>query len=121
MASCPICTSEGYANIGLMKTSHAQNGFSYRRYLCLRCNTHFTVMFPSPKNDDAEYKKLLAARCKIQAIKNRRMLTGEGLFEAKRYMDNLELQMIENGELEGSRDHKERLANAIHYADRRLR
>jgi ribosomal protein L7/L12 len=78
-------------------------------------------MFRTPEDRDEEYKRLLKARKKIQAIKNRRMITGEGLLEAKRYMDNLELQMIKDGEMLGTHNRIQGLEASIRIADSRAR
>lgn len=48
---------------------------------------HIGVVDITPENEDEEFKKLILEGKKIQAIKRYRMLTGEGLKEAKEYVD----------------------------------
>lgn len=50
---------------------------------------HIGVVDITPENEDEEFKKLILEGKKIQAIKRYRMLTGEGLKEAKDYVDKI--------------------------------
>jgi ribosomal protein L7/L12 len=118
---CPVCWHGGYANIDLESSKNAENGITYMKYKCKRCETGFTIMFATPKNTDSEYKKLLLANRKIQAIKNRRAITGEGLHDAKHYIDSLQLKMIAEGELEDPTGKLKRtLEGAMIYHERRF-
>ena len=53
----------------------------------------FQKVYPNIERDDLEYIELLKQGLKIQAIKLRREKTGEGLREAKSYIDQLQYRL----------------------------
>jgi len=97
-ATCPTCGSGGFGVLDIRGTTTTASGRVYKKYTCRKCDTKFNISY-RVQNSEAFYRKLIKTGTYITAIKSRRTVTGEGLREAKTYIDAIKDQMIKNGEL----------------------
>jgi len=67
----------------------------YRKYKCLLCGTNMDV---SVKCGDEDFKHILRKNQKLAAIRLFRWVSNEGLLESKKYIDNLHVDVLSEGE-----------------------
>jgi len=67
----------------------------YRKYKCVNCGTEMEV---TVKCGEEDIKRILRKNQKIAAIRLWRWVSGEGLMEAKKYIDKLHVEVLSENE-----------------------
>ena len=94
MVKCVACNEDMNGLIGLellrrtnSDSAHNQSEQAWLKFLCHKCHTVFVIHFLYGRK---EISQLLDDGGKIAAVRLRRLATGEGLYEAKHYVDKIE-------------------------------